>query len=137
MIVTKDDGSFYEMHTTFQRIMHSKLAWNNIFYLDNGGRSRMTLSNQQNFRKELEDVWQPADPGLHFLVRTYIYDIKYFFPAIRGWHITTGINGMQQENKNEDIGFLIPDHKIFDGGVYGVAKKDWSSWSVSGGLRFN
>jgi len=44
---------------------------------------------------------------------------------------------MYQLNKNKGTEFLIPDHNIFDVGVYSIARKDIGKWSLSGGLRYD
>ena len=136
-IATEDDGRSYSKQLPRQEINHRKIAWNNNLYLNNGGRIGLTLGYQQNTRKEFEDVLQPDVSGLHFLLNTYNYDLRYYLPAIAGWHITTGINGMQQNNSNKGDEFLIPAYTLSDGGAYAIAKKDWNKWTVSGGLRIN
>jgi iron complex outermembrane receptor protein len=125
------------MQTPYQRIEHRKLAWNNSFYLNNGSRLGLTVGYQQNDRKEYEDVLTPEDAGLHFLLKTINYDVKYFFPLINGWQVTAGINGMQQDNENKGVEFLIPDYSLFDVGVYAITRKDIGKWSLSGGLRYD
>ena len=136
-IATDEDGRSYDMQTPSQLISHNKLVWTNNLFMNNGGRIGLTLGYQQNTRKELEDVLDPEIPGLHFLLRSSTYDVRYYLPLINGWQMTTGINGMKQQNRNEGVEFLVPDYELFDAGVFGIAKKDWKAWSVSGGLRFN
>ncbi|WP_207798833.1 TonB-dependent receptor [Taibaiella soli] len=136
-IVTDDDGRSYSRATPSQQINHQKLVWANNLYFNNGGRIGLTLGYQQNSRKEFEDVLNPTTPGLSFLLKTYSYDLKYFFPVWKGWQVTSGINGMVQHNENKGNEFLIPDYNLFDIGGYAIAKKDWKRWSVSGGLRYN
>lgn len=136
-IATDEDSKSYSRQMPAQRIEHQKLVWNNSIYTGNGGRFGITLGYQQNTRKEFEDVLAPNTPGLFFLLKTYNYDLKYFFPEFKGWQVTTGINGMWQHNENKGVEFLIPDYKLFDGGLYGIAKKEIGKWSVSGGLRAN
>lgn len=136
-IVTDADGKTYDRAAPYQRIAHQKLAWNNSLYLDNGGRIGLTLGYQQNTRKEYENVLDLGKPGLSFLLQTFTYDLKYFFPAWKGWQVSTGVNGMQQHNGNKGDEFLVPDYNLFDIGTYAIAKKDWQKWSVTGGLRVN
>ncbi len=136
-IVTNTDGISYEAQVPRQRIEHQKIAWANSIYLHNAGRIGLTLGYQQNTRKEFADVLSPDEPGLHLLLQTYNYDIRYFFPEWRHWQISAGVNGMQQENSNKGREFLIPDYSLSDEGAYMIAKKDWNKWSISGGLRLN
>ncbi len=136
-IVTDADSKSYSKQTPNQLIEHQKVSWNTNFHLSNGGRVGLVLGYQQNTRKEFGDVLQPDEAGLFFLLKTFSYDAKYFFPTIKGWQVTAGVNGMQQHNENKGIEFLVPDYKLFDMGVYGIARKEIGKWSISGGLRYN
>ncbi|MBS1774074.1 MAG: TonB-dependent receptor [Bacteroidetes bacterium] len=136
-IVSDADSKSYTIAIPRQRVKHYKLVWNNNIYLNNGGRIGLILGYQQNQRKEYADALMPDDAGLSFLLQTYNYDVKYFFPVWKGWQVTSGINGMQQHNANKGTEFLIPDYNLFDAGIYTIAKKDWQKWTVSGGVRYN
>lgn len=135
--VTNDDGTSYTKGVPRQRIEHQKLAWNNALYLKNGGRIGLTLGYQQNTRKEFEDVVNPDEPGLYFLLKTFNYDLKYFFSQAGNWQVTAGINGMSQHNENKGLEFLVPDYKVFDIGAYAIARRDFDQWSFSAGLRYD
>jgi iron complex outermembrane receptor protein len=136
-IVTASDAKGYSPQIPSQQITHTKLVWNNSIYLRKGARVGVILGYQQNVRKEYADILQPTTAGLEFVLQTFTYDLKYYFPAWKGWHMTSGINGMQQQNANKGTEFLIPDYKLFDAGIYSIAKKDWKRLSLSGGLRYN
>ncbi len=120
-----------------QRINHQKLVWSNLLHLDNGGRIGLTLGYQQNRRREYGDVLRPEAPGLHLLLQTLTYDARYYLPALAGWQLTAGVNGMSQRNENKGIEFLVPDYRLFDAGVYTLARRDIGAWSVSGGVRYD
>ncbi len=137
-LTTKADNTDYSMAVPYQHIQHEKLVWDNNIYLGNGGRIGITLGYQHNTRMEFDDVTQPNTPGLSLLLQTATYDLKYYLPTlIKGWQISTGLNGMSQWNTNEGSEYLIPNYQLFDGGVYAMAKKDWKKWTVSGGIRYD
>lgn len=136
-LVAGEDHSSYNLLVPRQRIIHRKLTWNSLLYLPDNARLGLTLGYQQNTRKEFEDVLSPDAPGLHFLLNTFSYDLKYFFSQARGWNLTIGINGMLQDNRNKGLEFLVPDYAISDVGVYAIARKDIGKWSLSGGLRYD
>lgn len=136
-LMTNQDGKSYITAIPRQRIVHQKLTWNNNLYLNNGARIGLTLGYQQNTREEFGDVLNPNESGLHLVLRTFTYDLKYYLKQIKGWQVTSGIGGMNQNNKNKGIEFLIPDYSLFDIGAYAVARKDIGKWSVSGGLRYD
>lgn len=136
-IVTDDDGKSYSRNVPRQHITHQKIAWINNFYLNNGGHVDITVGAQQNLRREYEDVLAPDDPALSLQLRTLNYDARYVLPAVKGWQLSAGVNGMYQQNTNKGAEFLIPDYKLFDIGGYVIAHKDIGAWSVSGGLRLD
>jgi iron complex outermembrane receptor protein len=134
---TVADKTSYKMDIPNQHINHQKLAWNNNLYMNNGGRMELSLGYQQNKRQEFGDVLNPDQAGLSLLLQTYTYEARYFMPVWNGWQVTTGVNGMYQQNTNKGSEFLVPNYSLFDMGGYGIAKKDMGAWSVAGGLRYD
>ena len=137
LIATDADNTDYKFNTPYQHIQHYKWVWDNNLYLNNGGRLAMTLGYQRNIREEFANAAAPETPGLSLLLQTATYDLKYFLPQRNEWHIATGVNGMSQWNANRGDEFLVPDYRLFDGGLYAIAKRDWDKWSVSGGMRLD
>ncbi|MEL7585955.1 MAG: TonB-dependent receptor [Prolixibacteraceae bacterium] len=127
------DFNSYQPDVPFQKITHYKAVWNNRIYL---GQSNLQtiLGFQQNHRKEFES---PDEYGLYFLLNTFNYDLKYTFPEIRNWNITTGINGMWQRSRNKGSEFLVPAYHLFDFGVFTIISKETGKFNFSGGLRFD
>ena len=134
-LVTDADGKSYKEASPRQHIQHTKLAWLNNFYLNDGGRIGITIGGQQNLRKEYGDVVHPDDPGLSLQLRTLTYDARYIFPTNKGWQVSAGINGMEQQNSNKGVEFLVPDYKLFDIGGFVIVHKEMGDWNFSGGLR--
>ncbi|MGD9555525.1 MAG: TonB-dependent receptor [Mangrovibacterium sp.] len=128
---TTRDFKSYQPDPPFQKITHLKATWNNSIYLGNGNL-RATLGLQQNKRKEFSRL---DEYGLYFLLNTLNYDLKYRFPEMGGWKLTTGINGMWQRSGNKGPEFLIPAYHLFDWGVFSVANRGWGDFDISGGLR--
>ncbi len=137
VLVTSNDNKSYMMSTPHQHIQHYKYVWDNSIYLNNGGRVGITMGYQRNIREEFSNVLKPDVAGLSLLLQTLTYDVKYFLPQKSNWHVALGVNGMSQWNLNEGSEFLVPDYRLFDGGFYGIAKRDWEKWSISGGARLD
>ena len=135
-LVTDDDGKSYSMATPYQVINHQKIDWENNINLNDGRRLGINIGYQSNTRKEFGDPVAFDVPGLWLLLQTYTYDVKYYTLKLKDWQISTGVNGMMQFNTNKGSDYLVPDYSLFDAGVYGIAKKEWDKWSVSGGLRY-
>jgi iron complex outermembrane receptor protein len=67
-----------------------------------------------------------------------VYDVKYYFPSFNGWDITTGINGMYQQNTSTNgTEFIIPSFHQFDIGPFAMVKKSIGKLDLSGGIRFD
>jgi iron complex outermembrane receptor protein len=136
-VAAENDNKSYAPATPSQQINHIKLVWDNNIYLGNGGRIGLVAGYQRNIREEFDNVMEPNTPGLSLMLQTFTYDAKYHLPAVRGWQMSVGLNGMSQWNTNRGDEFLIPDYQLADGGVYAMAKKDIGKWNVAGGLRYD
>ncbi len=131
-----DGSKSYEPALPRQEIRHQKISWLNTFYGNEGARWNLNLAWQDNRRREFDDVENPGQPGLDLHLQTANYTLQYLFPSLRqGLEVSAGINGMFQMNTNEGNEFLIPDYQIFDAGGFVLVKKEWTNWTLSGGLR--
>lgn len=96
-------------------------------------------SFQRNARAEFEQVRDPTvGPQYDFLLRTHALDVAYHHPALgRGQaslHGTLGVQGSFQENVY--VGYaLIPNHRAFGGGVFGIERLVLPRGSVEAALR--
>ena len=70
-------------------------------------------------------------------LHTVNYDIKYLHTLPHDWKIATGIGGMWQRNINQGEEYLIPDHHLFDIGLFATAEWQLKNWHFSGGARFD
>ena len=132
-----DDFKSYSMNVPKQKINHQKLVWDNNLYLHNGGRLGLTLGYQYNQRREYGDVLAPDDPELNLQLKTLNYSLKYFFPEMKGWQTTIGVNGMSQQNRISGDEFLIPAYDLFDFGGFVITRKTFNKLTLSGGARFD
>ncbi len=75
---------------------------------------------------------------LFLQLNSYVYDLKYYFPSFNGWDITTGINGMYQQNTSTNgTEFIIPSFNQFDIGPFAMVKKTFGKLDIAGGIRFD
>ncbi|MDQ4139199.1 MAG: TonB-dependent receptor, partial [Bacteroidota bacterium] len=134
--VTPADLKGYHLDIPRQTVNHRRIASQNNFII---GASRLTLNVdwQQNLRKEFGNILNEQEKSLFFDLHTISYDVKYFLPEMQGWETTFGVSGMQQQNKNKGVEFLIPEYRIRDAGVFGFTRKTIGSLNVSGGLRLD
>ncbi|SES77150.1 TonB-dependent receptor [Hymenobacter actinosclerus] len=134
--VSDADLRGYGLAVPRQQVNHLRIGLDNSFIL---GRHRLTanLGWQQNLRREFGNALVPAETSLFFQLRTVDYAVRWFLPEMNGWNTTFGVSGMQQENQNRGVEFLIPAYRLLDGGLFGVTKKSFGRLDVSGGLRYD
>ncbi|MBT2556387.1 TonB-dependent receptor [Hymenobacter sp. ISL-91] len=134
--VTRADLRGYGLAVPRQQINHLRIGTDNSFIL---GRHRLTanLGWQQNLRREFGNPADADENSLFFQLHTVDYALRWFLPEANGWNTTFGVSGMQQENQNKGVEFLIPAYRLLDGGVFGVTKKTVGRLDVSGGLRYD
>lgn len=149
----------------YQHILHTKLALDNSFSLQNGGRLTLLLGLQRNQRREFghnhEDEHEHDHdhdheegdhdhdhdheheeaatglPSAYFDLKTFNYSTAYHLPYINNWKTSIGVNGMYQTNTNKGEEALIPDYSIFDFGIYAYTSKTINRTTLSGGLRYD
>jgi iron complex outermembrane recepter protein len=123
-----------KMLLPYQDINHYKLALNSQLVF-NKGRLRSTLAFQDNQRREMEESY--TDPSLFFDLKTYSYDLKYYFHNTEKWEPVIGISGAFQNSKNKAEELLIPDYESQDLGAFAYVKRNWKNTSINAGLRFD
>ncbi len=133
-IATNSDFKSYKHQMPYQQIYHFKAVSDNNFLIGKGNLKAI-IGYQQNRRQEFEDVAAPDQYGLYFQLHTVNYDFRYTLPEINGYKVVAGINGMYQRSLNKGSEFLIPEYKLFDGGAFVMASRQFGKLNLSGGLR--
>ena len=126
----------------YQKVLHTKVVSDNAWYFGDG-TLKAIVGYQQNYRREYEEEVDEmtcvvtGDPALTMRLHTVNYDVKYLHSLPHDWKLSTGIGGMWQKNVNQGEEFLIPDHHLFDIGVFATAGWQVGKWHLSGGTRFD
>jgi iron complex outermembrane receptor protein len=136
-IVTDKELHSYAITPLHQHVQLFHVYSTNNFALGTG-RLTVNLGFERSVRREYSHPQQPDVPGLFLQLNSYVYDIKYYFPSFDGWDITTGINGMYQQNTaTNGTEFIIPSFHQFDLGPFAMVKKSFGKLDISGGVRFD
>ena len=135
-IADRNDFLLYKQQIPYQQVKHYKAVWNNNFLIGNGSL-KATIAYQQNRRQEFADILDPEDYELYFQLHTLNYDLQYILPEKKGWELSVGTNGMYQNSLNKGAEYLVPEYRLYDAGVFAIAKKSWGKLNLSGGLRFD
>ncbi|MEO6490286.1 MAG: TonB-dependent receptor [Ferruginibacter sp.] len=132
------DFRSYDPYISNQQITHQKMVLENRFFMShNRGHFSFTGGWQLSQRKEFSSISDPSAAGLYFHLQTFTYDLKYFMPSQHKWQSAFGVSGMQQENKNLGIEFLIPEYRFSDIGGFIYTKKSFEKLTLSGGARYD
>lgn len=137
-IAKTSDLNSYHINVIHQHVQHFRLYSATNFFL---GKSRLSikLGIQQSHRREYSHPLFADLAGLNLILNTGTYDIKYIFQPVNSYHITSGINGMFQSNKNVATAteFVIPAYHSFDIGPFVYIKKSIKKFDLSAGARYD
>ena len=126
----------------YQKVLHTKVVSDNAWYFGDG-TLKAIVGYQQNYRREYEEEedvlagFETPEAALAMRLHTVNYDVKYLHSLPHDWKLSAGIGGMWQKNVNGGEEFLIPDHHLFDIGVFATAGWQTGKWHLSGGARFD
>jgi iron complex outermembrane receptor protein len=136
-VVTTQELHSYAITPLHQHIQLFHAYSTNNFALG-AGRLTVNLGFERSVRREYSHPQQTDVPGLYLQLNSYVYDVKYYFPSFNGWDITTGLNGMYQQNTSTNgTEFIIPSFNQFDIGPFAMVKKTFGNLDLAGGLRFD
>ncbi len=135
-IVSDEELNTYKISDLHQHVQHYRAYTTNSFLIGNG-RLAVNLAFQKSIRREYSHP-EVAVPGLYLKLNTYSYDAKYYFHETNGWSVTTGFNGMYQDNNvTGGTEFIIPSYRQWDLGPFVFAKKTLGKLEIAGGLRYD
>lgn len=136
LIVSDAELKSYKISAIHQRVQHYRVYNTNSFLIGDG-RLALNLALQRSLRREYSHPEVQA-PGLFLQLNTYSYDAKYHFHEAKGFSVTTGINGMYQNNKvDKGTEFIIPSYHQLDIGPFIYVKKSMGNLELAGGLRYD
>jgi iron complex outermembrane receptor protein len=135
-VATSADFAATNPYIPYQHIIHTKYTLdNNIKW--GAGRLKANIAYQRNQRIEYGNTETPTEQSLYFDLGTLNYSFQYLLPEKNNWKHTIGVNGMQQENKNKGVEYLIPDYKSTELGLFFFTQKKISDFTFSGGARID
>ncbi len=136
-IVTNAELHSYAITPLHQHVQLYHIYSTNNFALGSG-RITVNLGFERSVRREYSHPQEPDVPGLYLQLNSYVYDLKYYFPSFNGWDITTGLNGMYQQNTaTNGTEFIIPSFHQFDIGPFAMMKKTFDKLDIAGGIRYD
>ncbi len=133
---TDADFSSTNPSIPYQHIVHTKYTLdNNIKW--GAGHLKANIAYQRNERMEYGNIVDPSEKSLYFDLGTLNYSFQYLLPEKNNWKHTIGVNGMQQQNKNKGVEFLIPEYSTTELGMFFFTQKKVAEFTLSGGARID
>ena len=139
-----DDGDWRDIDLPSQKVQHLKAIWNS--YLDFGaGNLRSTIGYQYNRRREYSrphahnrPVGDFGNTALELRLQTVSWELVYQHHWSEKWQTEWGTNWQYQVNNIGGFEFLIPEFKLWRGGLFGVAYYEPNPrWKWIMGLRLD
>lgn len=135
------DPFSYDIAAPRQTIRHDLLSWQTRFKLA-PGTVAMTYGWQQNRRQEFDShrgfsSTPPKGPAFDLELTTYTVDLSFRHRPLGRWYGKMGITGLRQGNARLTSGYLIPNYRLYTGGVYWIENWSAGGLTVNGGLRLD
>jgi len=122
-----------------QKVSHDLLAWHTQVGLRKAGQLELSYGFQNNLRREFDNhgFAVGARPAFALQLYTHTLDVLYRHPTIGRWSGTVGVSGMRQGNLSPGRSFLIPQYRLYNGGVFGLETLTLPRVTLSAGARFD
>jgi iron complex outermembrane receptor protein len=120
-----------------QEVTHDFVAWHTLIGQANASQLEISYGFQDNIRKEFDNhgFAVGSRPAFALQLYTHSLDVQYHHPAIGPLTGAIGISGMRQGNLSPGRSFLIPQYRLYAGGVFGLEALTFSSLTLTAGLR--
>jgi iron complex outermembrane receptor protein len=127
----------YQINRPDQTVVHDFVAWRTKLDLHHESSLEVTYGFQHNNRKEFDShcFSNCARPAFGLELYTHSLDLHYHHPAVGPFTGTIGFSGMRQGNLSPGRSFLIPQYRLYEGGVFGVEEFSWSRLTLTAGAR--
>lgn len=135
-IALKSDFESTNPEIPYQHIIHTKYTLDNSIKWGEG-RLKANIAYQRNERMEFGNPEDAQERSLYFDLGTLNYAFQYLLPEKNNWKHTIGVNGMQQQNINRGVEFLIPEYKSTELGLFFFTQKRMNDFTLSGGARID
>lgn len=138
----------YQIAAPRQEITHNTVSFNAQYVAPSVGKYQLQYGFQQNHRQEFDahnrryagdTTGQLAarHASLDMTLTTYTLGIKLHHNGIGSLYGTVGAEGMRQGNVLDGQIFLIPQYRMYSGGIYLLENVQFGDLLLNGGLRYD
>lgn len=122
-----------------QTVRHNLLAWHTRIDAGDGAWIETSYGFQHNARNEFDNHgFAVGDrPAFALELYTHTLDVQYHQRTDGRFAGTFGVSGMRQGNLSPGRSFLIPQYRLYSGGVFGLETLTLSRLALTAGARFD
>jgi iron complex outermembrane receptor protein len=136
----KSEDFSYDILRPNQRVSHDLIAWRTDLLLGRRARLDLNYGFQYNSRNEYDGIGFASGatrPAFGLRLYTHTIDARVSHAPIGRLSGSIGVSGMRQGNLSPGRSFLIPQYRLYSGGVYALEQLSLSRWTFSAGARYD
>jgi iron complex outermembrane receptor protein len=121
-----------------QSVSHDFVAWRTNLALPKDSKLEVSYGFQHNNRKEFDNHGFAVGgnrPAFQLELYTHSLDVHYHHPQVGPFSGTIGLSGLRQGNLSPGRSFLIPQYRLYAGGLFAVEEFSWRRLSFNAGAR--
>ncbi|HEY7237455.1 MAG TPA: TonB-dependent receptor [Gemmatimonadaceae bacterium] len=128
----------YSLGKPNQKVQHELFAWRTTWTLPKEASVEASYGFQYNDRREYDShgfASTGSRPAFALELYTTTLDLKYHHPPVGRLRGTVGVAGMRQGNLSPGRSFLIPQYRLYTGGLFALEEFTISRLTISAGSR--
>lgn len=136
----KTEAFSYDIQRPNQKVSHDLIAWRTNVQLGQAARLDVNYGFQYNSRNEYDGIGFASGstrPAFGLRLYTHTLDVRVSHAPIGRLTGSIGVSGMRQGNLSPGRSFLIPQYRLYTGGVYALEQLTLSRWTFSVGARYD
>ncbi len=127
----------YDLARPDQKVSHDFIAWHTDVDLPKSAQLEISYGFQDNDRREYDNHGFAVGDRPAFALRlfTHSLDVQFHHAPFGPFTGTLGVSAMRQGNLSPGRSFLIPQYRLYAGGVFGLEELTLSRLTLSVGAR--
>ena len=128
----------YDIGRPDQKVTHDLVAFQTALRLPHDAGVEVSYGFQHNNRREYDSRGFAATgsrPAFALELYTHTLDVKYHHAPLGPLAGTIGVSGMRQGNLSPGRSFLIPQYRLYAGGVYALEEAAFGPLTLTAGGR--
>ena len=130
----------YSLATPDQRVTHDVLSWRTTLELPRASSLELSYGFQDNNRDEFDNhgfATAGSRPAFGLELLTHSIDVQYHHAPLGPFSGTLGVSGLRQGNLSPGRSFLIPQYRLYGGGVFALEQMELARLTLTVGGRYD